>query len=160
MPTVRVSGVTQQSVPGLERVSQAPPEAVYTAELKLKFVPVLATANTCGRASPPSGMLKAIGFTWAKTLAPTMTLTGIVTTSFPVCNTTWPSKVPVVAPPPGMAAGIMLTVKVEGAVPLGADSFSQLPPSAVLPVAVHFSVPVPPFRMATAWGAGVSLVVR
>ncbi len=59
-----------------------------------------------------------------------------------------------------MAAGTMLTVKVDGAVPLGADSFSQLPPSAVLPVAVHVSVPVPPFRMVTACGAGVSLVVR
>ncbi len=59
-----------------------------------------------------------------------------------------------------MAAGTMLTVKVDGAVPLGADSFSQLPPSAVVPLAVHFSVPVPPFRMLRAWGAGVSPVVR
>jgi len=150
MPTVRASGVAQQSVPRLERVSQLPPDAVYTAELKKKFVPVLAIANTCGREFPPSGIVKAIGFTWAKTLAPTTTLTGIVTMSPPVCNTTWPSKVPVVAPPPGMAAGTMLTVKVEGAVPLGADSFSHLPPSAVLAVAVHVSVPVPPFRMFTA----------
>jgi len=47
--TVTFSGVTQQSVPRLEKVSQVPPEAVNTAELKLKFVPVLAIANTCGR---------------------------------------------------------------------------------------------------------------
>ena len=36
----------------------------------------------------------------------------------------------------------MLTVRVEGAVPLAADSVSHLPPSAVLPEAVQCSVPV------------------
>ena len=54
----------------------------------------------------------------------------------------------------------MLTVKVEGAVPLTADKVSHLPPSAVLLDADHCSVPVPPFRIGTACAAGLSLVVR
>jgi hypothetical protein len=41
----------------------------------------------------------------------------------------------------------MLTIGVDGAEPVAVESFSQLPPSAVLDVAVHFSAPAPAFRM-------------
>ncbi len=43
--TVMANGVLQHSPPRLEMLSQLPPSAVYTAELKVKFVPVLATCQ-------------------------------------------------------------------------------------------------------------------
>src|ERR1017187_4980972 len=95
--------------------------------------------NTCGSGlAPPKGMVKSRGFTWLKTLGPTDTLTGTVTLQPVVLNKIWPTQVPAVTPPPGSD---------EGAVPDVALSVSQLPPSAVVAVAVQCNVPVAPFRI-------------
>src|ERR1700684_3138790 len=149
------SGVAQHSPPRLEIVSQLPPFPVYTAELKLKFVPVLATARICGKGfAPPWGMVKLIAFTCAKTLGPTTTLTGMVTSSPVVCSTSCPLKVPAASPLEGRALGLIDTLTVEGAVPLKAEAVNQLPPSAVLVDSVQCNVPVPAFLIWMAWAAG------
>src|SRR5438270_507015 len=87
--TVMASGVVQQPLPRLEMLNQLPPDAVYTAELKLKFAPVLEISKSCGSGlGAPWSMVKLMAFTCAKTFAPTVTLTGMVTESPAVCNTT------------------------------------------------------------------------
>src|ERR1022692_4488803 len=94
--------------------------------------------NTCGSGlAPPKGMVKSRGFTWLKTLGPTDTLTGTVTLQPVVLNKIWPTQVPAVTPPPGSDAGASPTETGEGAVPDVALSVSQLPPSAVVAVAVQ-----------------------
>ena len=140
------SGVAQHSPPRLEMVNQAPPDAVYTAELNEKFVPVLATARICGSGfAPPWAIVKLMAFTCAKTFGPTVTLTGMVTSSPVVCNTICPLKVPAADPLDGRAPGLIDTLTVEGAVPLRADALNQLPPSAVLVDSAQCNVPVPAF---------------
>src|ERR1700688_3062526 len=111
-------GVVQQSLPRLEMLSQLPPDAVYTAELKLKLVPALTTGRTCGKGfAPPSSMTKLMAFCCLKTFGPTTTPMGIVTTSFAAVNTNWPLNVPAVRPWPGRFLVTTETVTVEGAFP-------------------------------------------
>src|SRR5271156_659175 len=95
-----------------------------------------------------------MAFTCAKTLAPTVTLTGMVTSSPVVCNTTCPLKVPAANPLEGRALGLIDTLTVEGAVPLRADALNHLPPSAVLVDRVQFNVPVPAFLIWMFWIPG------
>src|ERR1700680_4287598 len=63
-------------------------------------------------------------------------------------------KVPAVKPPPGRVGTDTPTVTSEGAVPLGAEIVSQLPPSEVVLVRVQFNIPDPPFRICMAWLGG------
>src|SRR5208282_4341092 len=120
-------------------VSQFAPVLVHEFNSISKFVPVLATDNTCGKGpDPPTGMVKLIGSSWTNTEAPTVTVTGTLTESPPDWNNTCPSKVPAVVPPPGRFEGSMLTVRFAGAVPPEADKLSHPPPSAVLADTVQF----------------------
>ena len=129
---------------------------MYTAELKVKFVPVLTTGRICGSGfAPPSGITKLMAFSWLKTLGPTTTPMGIVTTSLPAVNTSWPLKVLAVSPWPGRFAVTTETVTVEGAFPLAGDTVNQAPPSAVLPFTVQLSVPLPALRTWTVWEGAV-----
>src|SRR5260370_3277276 len=76
------SGVAQQSVPRLEMLSQLPPDAVYAAELKKKFVPALTTLRICGNGfAPPLDMTKLMAFSCLKTLGLSFSHMGIETTS-------------------------------------------------------------------------------
>src|ERR1700680_4976512 len=146
------SGVTQQSVPRLEMLSQLPPDAVYAAELKKKFVPALTTGRICGNGfAPPSDMTKLMAFSCLKTLGPTTTPMGIVTTSFAAVNTSWPLKVPAVSPCPGRFLVTTETVTLEGAFPLPGDTVNQAPPSAVLPCTAQLNVPLPALRICKVW---------
>src|ERR1700733_7554203 len=152
MLTVIASGAVQQSLPAGETCSQAPPVDVAAATEKLKAVPVLAMLRTCGSGfAPANGMVKLIGFTWLKTEAPTVTLTGIVTLLPAAVNTSSPTKVPAVSPPPGKLPGTIATAKVEGATPDVGATPSQLPPSAVLLATVQLKDPVPLLRICTGW---------
>ena len=118
----------------------------------MKFVPRLAIVSVCGSGlAPPNGLVKSMPFTWLNALSSTMTMTGMVTLMPVVCSTTCPMNVPASSPPPGRLATATPTDSTEGAVPLEADSVSQLPPSAVLPAAVQLSEPVPPFRISRSW---------
>ena len=122
----------------------------------MKLVPVLATFKVCdGGLGPPSGMLKLMGLAGLNTLAPTTTLTGMLTVPPAAWNTTWPMKVPAISPVPGSACAITPTVTFAGAVPFGADTLSQLPPSDVLVETVQFKVPDPPLRIWTVWLGGL-----
>src|SRR5580704_4899780 len=153
---VTLAGVAQQSVPVGEIFSQAPPDAVYDAALKKKFVPVLATATTCDDGfEPPSVMLKLSELPWLKTFAPTSTLTGIVTFPVGALKTNSPVNVPEVSPPPGRAAVFTPMVTVDGAFPPVADVVSQLPPSDVTFVRVQLKVPDPAARIFTVWDGGL-----
>ena len=82
--TVIASGVVQQATPVFAIVNQAPPLPVTAAAsnvmLEPELSPVLMMLRTCGNGfAPPKGMVKLIGFTWRKTVLPTVTLTGMVT---------------------------------------------------------------------------------
>ena len=155
MLRVSASGVAQHPPPRFDILNQLPPVEVYTAELNKKFVPVLATDKICGSGfAPPAGMLKLMGFTCTKTLVPTVTLTGMVTTSPEPCKTTCPLKVPAMAPPFGRALGVTDILTVVGAVPLAADALSHAPPSAVLVARVQCNVPDPAFLIWMGWVGG------
>src|ERR1039458_5660986 len=149
------NGVLQHSPPRLEMLSQLPPVPGYTAELKVKLVRGLALLYPPGRVRPPRGMVKLIGFTWVKTLVPTVTLTGTVTLLPEAVKRSWPTYVPAVEPPPGKDAGVIPTVTIDGAVPTVTGTSSQLPPSAVLAVTVQGRAPVPPFSICIFWDGGV-----
>src|SRR5207244_9570921 len=92
-------------------------------------------------------MVKLSGLIWVNTAGPTVTATGMVMLSPDVWNRNWPMKVPGDAPPPGRAALLTPMVMVDGAVPLEAEAVNQLPPTAVLAVALQFKVPDPCFRI-------------
>ena len=64
-----------------------------------------------------------------------------------LCSTTCPTNVPATRASPGSFAGSMLTESEEGAVPLGAERVSQLPPSAVVAEAVQAREPAPALRI-------------
>src|SRR5580658_4367342 len=104
-------------------------------------------------------MVKLIAFTCAKTLGPTVTLTGIVTESPVVLNINCPLKVPAANPLPGKRLGLMDMLTVDGAVPLRADAVNQLPPSAVDATIVQLKVPVPAFLIWKDWAAGAPALV-
>ena len=157
---VRFSGVehSAQSLKlALFTVSQLPPAAVAALNVNVKSVPVLAIVNVCGSGLAPfTGLVKLIAFTWRKTLSPTTTVTGTVTFSPPVRNTSSPTKVPAINPWPGRFCFVTETLTSEGAVPLWTGTLSQLPPSAVLVSSVQLNVPVPAFRICTAWLGGAA----
>src|ERR1700722_403992 len=112
-------------------VSQLPPVPLTVTALKAKAVPVLATVITWDKGlAPPKALVKYSGSTCRNTFAPTTAETGMVTRLDALCNTTCPTNVPATRSSPGRLAGLMLTDRVEGAVPLGAERVSQLPPSA------------------------------
>src|SRR5258706_11901248 len=111
----------------------------------------MATLITCDRGlAPPNAMVKLSGLICSNTAGPTVTATGMVTLSPDVWNSNWPTKVPLVAPPPGSWVLLMLMATADGAVPLDGVAVSQPLPEAVLAVTVQVNVPEPPFwaRMA------------
>src|SRR5947199_7120550 len=151
-----LAGVWQQPAPVGEIFSQAPPVEVLAEALKLKAVPVLATAIICADGlEPPSVMLKLSAFFWLNTFAPTSTLTGIVTFPVGALKTNSPVKVPDVSPPPGRAAVFTPTVTLDGAFPAVDDVVNQLPPSDVILLSVQLSVTDPAARIFTLWEAGL-----
>ena len=81
----------QHSTPVGLIVSHAPP-AEFTADaLKVKLVPVLVTANTCGVGfEPPSVIAKFSAPVWLNTFGPINTLTGMLTLPLDALNNTWP----------------------------------------------------------------------
>src|SRR5271155_1019547 len=129
-------------------VNQLPPVELPTVAVRVNCVPVLAMVMTCERGlAPAKVLLKLSGLIWRKTDGPTITVMGMETESPVVFSRTWPVKVPAVRPSPGNLARVMLTVRLDGAVPLAAERVSQAPPSAVLVAAVQASVPAPAFRI-------------
>ena len=76
-----------------------------------------------------------------------------------VWNTIWPLKVPAIKPALGKLAVMIPMVSLVGAVPLGADIVSQLPPSEVLVPAVQFNVPTPALRTCMVCETGLPVAV-
>ena len=108
---------------------------------------MLAATSVCGSGLAPfTGLVKLIAFTWRKTLSPTTTVTGTVTLPAADWKISSPAKVPGARPPPGRLGTDTPIETREGVAPLRAEMVSQLPPSAVIPVAVQSNIPDdPPF---------------
>src|SRR5712692_8869497 len=108
----------------------------------------MVTLITWARAlAPANGMVKLSGLICSNTAGPIVTATGMVTLSPDVWNSSWPTNVPTVEPPPGRLALLMLMVTLDGAVPLVGEADNQPLPIPVLAVTVQFSVPDPAFRI-------------
>src|SRR5580692_9913193 len=113
----------------------------------------------CGKGfAPANGMVKLMGLTWTNPLPPTRTLTGMVTLLLlPDRNRTWPVKRPGTSPWFCRFWVMIPILTSEGAVPLGADTVSQLPPSDVNTWAVQLRVPVPALRICTFCEGGLTV---
>src|SRR5882672_1695957 len=104
----------------------------------------MATLMIWARAfAPANGIVKLSGLICSNTVGPTWTATGMVTLSPDVWNSSRPTNVPLVAPPSGKLALLMLMLMLDGAVPLGGVAVNQAPPIPVLAVTVQFNVPDP-----------------
>src|SRR5579872_616084 len=134
-----------------ETDSQLPPVPVVAeTEIPIAVAFVVPTVIIWGSGlAPPKGMVKLSALIWLNTLVPTNTFTGTVMLVPGAVSRRLPVNVPATSPPPGKFATWMPTDRIDGAVPLLAETVNQFPPSDVVGVTDQFNVPDPAFRIST-----------
>src|SRR5262249_15748767 len=127
--------------------SQLPPLALTAVALKVSAVLLLDTVIVCGFGSIPRMLEKLKAGSCTNTGSPTVTTTGMLVLPLELCSRTWPTKWPAITPPPGSLRVLTEMLRLEGAVPFLGEMVSHVPPSAVVLLPVHVSVPPPPFKI-------------